>query len=104
MHTKPALGLTSSSKADSPAETHPHDDDPGQVSGDEQRSDRHAATTAVVLLLIGTSVGMSWMLAYANVPQSLAAGLVEIADSRLAILLLINVAFLAVGMFIDISK
>lgn len=62
-----------------------------------------AATTAVVLLLIGTSVGMSWMLAYANVPQSLAAALVSLADSKIAILLLINVAFLAVGMFIDIT-
>ncbi len=60
-------------------------------------------TTAVVLLLVGTSIGMSWMLAYANVPQALAAGLVELADSRIAILLLMNVAFLVVGMFIDIT-
>lgn len=62
-----------------------------------------AATTAVVLLLIGTSVGMSWMLAYANVPQSLAAALIAVAESKVAILLLINIAFLAVGMFVDIT-
>lgn len=62
-----------------------------------------AATTAVVLLLIGTSMGMSWMLAYAQVPQTLAASLVGIADSKVAILLLINVAFLAIGTVIDIT-
>ncbi len=62
-----------------------------------------SATTAVVLMLIGTSVGMSWMLAYANVPQSLAVALLQIAESKIVILLLINVAFLAVGMFIDIT-
>ncbi len=62
-----------------------------------------SATTAVVLILIGTSMGMSWMLAYANVPQSLAVALLQIAESKIVILLLINVAFLAVGMFIDIT-
>ena len=62
-----------------------------------------AATTAVVLMLVGTSVGMSWMLAYANVPQSFAVALLQIAESKIAILLLINIAFLAVGMFMDIT-
>jgi tripartite ATP-independent transporter DctM subunit len=62
-----------------------------------------AATTAVVLLLIGTSMGMSWMLAYAEVPQTLATSLVGIAHSKITILLLMNVAFLVVGMFIDIT-
>ena len=62
-----------------------------------------AATTAVVLMLIGTSMGMSWMLAYANVPQSLATFLLQLADSKFAILLLMNIAFLAVGIFVDIT-
>ena len=62
-----------------------------------------AATTAVVLLLVGTSMAMSWMLAYSGAPQSLAAFLLGLADSKVAILLMMNVAFLAVGIFVDIT-
>ena len=62
-----------------------------------------AATTAVVLLLVGTSMGMSWMLAYANVPQTLMTVLLEVANSKFAILLLMNITFLAVGIFVDIT-
>ena len=62
-----------------------------------------AATTAVVLLLVGTSMGMSWMLAYAQAPQALAGFLLGLAESKIAILLLMNVAFLAVGVFVDIT-
>lgn len=62
-----------------------------------------AATTAVVLLLVGTSMGMSWMLAYGDAPQALATFLLGFADSRFAILLMMNVAFLAIGTFVDIT-
>ena len=62
-----------------------------------------AATTAVVLLLVGTSMGMSWMLAYARVPQLLADLVLGMADSRLAVLLLMNVVFLVVGTVVDIT-
>jgi len=62
-----------------------------------------ASTTAVVLLLVGTSMGMSWMLAYAQLPQSLAALLLGLAQSKVAILLIMNVAFLAVGTVVDIT-
>jgi tripartite ATP-independent transporter DctM subunit len=62
-----------------------------------------AATTAVVLLLVATSMGMSWMLAYAGAPQSLAAFLLGLAESKIALLLVMNLAFLAVGIFVDIT-
>jgi tripartite ATP-independent transporter DctM subunit len=62
-----------------------------------------AATTAVVLLLVGTSMGMSWMLAYAQAPQLLAELMLGLASSKLALLLLMNVAFLAIGTVIDIT-
>lgn len=62
-----------------------------------------ASTTAVVLLLVGTSMSMSWMMAYANVPQSLASFLLGLAESKLAILALMNLAFLAVGTVVDIT-
>jgi tripartite ATP-independent transporter DctM subunit len=62
-----------------------------------------AATTAVVLLLVATSMGMSWMLAYARVPQVLAELLLGLASSKVAVLLLMNVAFLVIGTVVDIT-
>ena len=62
-----------------------------------------STTTAVVLLLIGTSVGMSWIMAYVNIPQFLTEALVALTDNRILILLLINVFLLCVGTFMDIT-
>ena len=62
-----------------------------------------STTTAVVLLLVGTSVGMSWIMAYVNIPQFLTETLVAITDNRIITLLLINVILLCVGTFMDIT-
>jgi tripartite ATP-independent transporter DctM subunit len=62
-----------------------------------------SATTAVVLLLVGTSIGMSWILAYENIPQNVSLALVGLTDSKVLILLIINVILLAVGVFMDIT-
>ncbi len=60
-------------------------------------------TTAVVLLLVATSVGMSWIMAYVNIPQNVAASLVAVSDNTFVILLIINVLLLTVGTFMDIT-
>ncbi len=60
-------------------------------------------TTAVVFLLIGTSMAMSWVLASENVPQSISASLVNLTDNKIALLLLINAILLAVGTFMDMT-
>lgn len=62
-----------------------------------------AQTTAIVMLLIGTSIAMSWVLSYENIPQGIAEGLVALTDSKIAILLIINVVLLAVGTFMDMT-
>lgn len=62
-----------------------------------------ATTTAVVLLLIATSLGMSWIMAYANIPQTVTASLLSLTDSPVAILLLINLILLVVGTFMDMT-
>jgi len=62
-----------------------------------------AVTTAIVMLLIGTSMGMSWIMAYVNIPQELTASILALTDSPLAILLLINLILLGVGMFMDMT-
>jgi tripartite ATP-independent transporter DctM subunit len=60
-------------------------------------------TTAMVLLLIGVSTGMAWVLAYENIPQSISDGLLSISDNPFVILLLINIILLLVGAFLDIT-
>lgn len=62
-----------------------------------------AVTTSVVLLLIGTSMAMSWVMAYENIPQSVAAGLMGISDNPVIIFLIINLILLFVGTFMDMT-
>jgi len=60
-------------------------------------------TSAIVLLLVGTSIAMSWVLSYENIPQGVASTLVSMTDSTFVLLLIINALLLAVGTFMDIT-
>jgi len=60
-------------------------------------------TTAIVMLLVGTSMGMSWIMSYENIPQNVSAALMSLTDNKIAILMIINVFLLAVGTFMDIT-
>ncbi len=60
-------------------------------------------TTAIVMLLIGTSKAMSWILSYENIPQNITAALVAMTDSTIVILLIINLLLLIVGTFMDMT-
>ena len=62
-----------------------------------------ALTTAVVLLLIGTSMGMSWVMSLANIPQAVTAGLLAITEDKVLLLLIINLLLLVVGTFMDMT-
>ncbi|MEL6671141.1 MAG: TRAP transporter large permease [Bacteroidota bacterium] len=60
-------------------------------------------TTAIVMLLIGTSMSMSWIMAYENIPQNITEVLLSISDSEIVILLIINLILLFVGIFMDMT-
>ncbi len=62
-----------------------------------------AATTAIVMLLIGTSMGMSWIMSYENIPQSVSEALIALSDNKIVILLIINLILLFVGTFMDMT-
>ncbi|MCY4159306.1 MAG: TRAP transporter large permease [Bacteroidetes bacterium] len=62
-----------------------------------------SGTTAVVLLLVATSVGMSWIMAYVNIPQQLTESILGLTDNGIVIMLLINIILLCVGVFMDIT-
>ena len=60
-------------------------------------------TTAIVMFLIATSMAMSWILAYENIPAIVADALVNLSDNPIVILLLINLVLLMVGIFMDMT-
>ncbi|MEZ4884014.1 MAG: TRAP transporter large permease [Chitinophagales bacterium] len=60
-------------------------------------------TTAIVMLLIATSMSMSWIMAYENIPQNITETLLSISDNKYVILLLINLILLFVGVFMDMT-
>jgi len=55
------------------------------------------------MLLIGVSMGMSWIISYENIPQNISAALMAVSDSRVIILLIINLFLLLIGTFMDIT-
>lgn len=62
-----------------------------------------AKTTAVVLLLIATSIGMSWVMSFENIPQNVTEYLLALSDNKFVILLIINLILLFVGIFMDMT-
>ncbi|HSG61395.1 MAG TPA: TRAP transporter large permease [Pseudomonadales bacterium] len=64
---------------------------------------KSAETTAIVMLLIATSVGMSWLLSFHNIPSNVASGLLALSDNPVVIFLIINLALLIVGSFMDMT-
>ncbi|WP_276389437.1 TRAP transporter large permease [Eudoraea chungangensis] len=62
-----------------------------------------ASTTAIVMLLIGASMSMSWALSFENIPQDISNGLLNISDNKIIILLIINLILLIVGIFMDMT-
>lgn len=64
---------------------------------------RSVRTTAIVLLLVGTSIGLSWIMSYENIPQDVSNGLLSISDNPFVILLIINFILLFVGIFMDMT-
>lgn len=60
-------------------------------------------TTAVVMLLIGASSAMSWIMTVANIPQSVSSALLGMSENPYVILLAINVMLLVVGTFMDMT-
>jgi tripartite ATP-independent transporter DctM subunit len=64
----------------------------------------HAARTAgTILFVIATSAAFGWLLAYLQVPVSVVEALQSVADNQYAVLLLIVVALLLLGTFMDLA-
>jgi len=64
---------------------------------------RTVRTTAIVLLLVATSMGLSWIMSYENIPQEVSRGLLALSDNKFAIMIIINLILLFVGIFMDMT-
>jgi len=60
-------------------------------------------TTAIVMLLVGTSMAMSWVMAYENIPHNVAQTLLALSDNKIMLLIIINIILLLVGTFMDMT-
>lgn len=62
-----------------------------------------AEMTGIIIFLIGVSSIMSWVMAFTNIPTLVSNGLLAISDSKIVILLMINIILLIVGTFMDMT-
>jgi tripartite ATP-independent transporter DctM subunit len=62
-----------------------------------------AVTTSIVLLMIGCSIAMSKAMAFADIPYSISDLLLGLSENPIVLLLIINIALLVVGTFMDMT-
>ncbi|HET9497807.1 MAG TPA: TRAP transporter large permease [Candidatus Limnocylindria bacterium] len=60
-----------------------------------------AVITGQIMLIIGASALLSWILAREQVPQTVATGLLDLTDNPVVFLLIVNVLLLVCGMILE---
>ncbi len=58
-------------------------------------------TSAVVMLVVGATGALSWLITVEQIPAQLAAQILEISSNKYVFLLLLNVALILVGIFLE---
>lgn len=58
-------------------------------------------TTSIVMMLVAVSSALSWVMAFAGIPDLIASGLLSVSENKVIILLIIMFILLAVGTFMD---
>lgn len=62
-----------------------------------------ALTTTIVMLIIGASSILSFVMSFTGLPQAISSLLLSITDNRIAILIIINLLLLVIGTFMDMA-
>lgn len=62
-----------------------------------------AEMTGIIVFLIGVSSIMAWVMAFTGIPGAISSFLLGISDNKYVILLIINIALLFVGTFMDMT-
>lgn len=58
---------------------------------------------AIVLLLVASSMALSWVMSYLSIPQNMSRIMMGISENKFVILLIINFILLFVGTFMDMT-
>ncbi|SFQ25449.1 TRAP transporter large permease [Salibacterium halotolerans] len=61
------------------------------------------AFSGMILLLVGASTAMSWVMTYARIPQTLTSALLGLSENYYIIMLIIALLLLFVGIFMDVA-
>ncbi|SFL47865.1 TRAP transporter large permease [Salibacterium qingdaonense] len=61
------------------------------------------AFSGMILLLVGASTAMSWVMTYAQIPQTLTNALLGLSENYYVIMLIIALLLLFVGIFMDVA-
>ena len=64
---------------------------------------KSSKTVAVVMFLISTSMALSWLFAYNEIPQMISSFMLSSFESPIFMLLAINITLLIVGTFMDMT-
>ncbi len=64
---------------------------------------KSSITTGVVVLCIATASAFGWILSAEGIPSLIANTIVSVSNSKIVIMLLINLVFLVLGMIMDIA-
>ncbi|MCM2676139.1 TRAP transporter large permease [Alkalicoccobacillus plakortidis] len=59
--------------------------------------------SGIILLLIGASSAMSWVLSYSNIPQAISSGLLGVTENGILLVLIMVLLLLVLGTFMDIA-
>ncbi|MDQ0207207.1 TRAP transporter large permease [Alkalicoccobacillus murimartini] len=59
--------------------------------------------SGIILLLIGASSAMSWVLSYSKIPQAVSSGLLGITENGILLVLIMVLLLLVLGTFMDIA-
>ncbi len=62
-----------------------------------------AKMTGIIVILIGVSSIMAWVMAFTNIPEAISSSLLGLTSNPIIILLIINLTLLFVGTFMDIT-
>lgn len=60
-------------------------------------------TSCIVLLLVATSIAMSWVMSYEHLPQGITDTLLGFSNDPIVILIIINLILLFIGVFMDMT-
>ncbi|WP_018298026.1 TRAP transporter large permease [Corynebacterium lubricantis] len=58
-------------------------------------------TTCIVMMLVAASSALSWVMAFAGIPDLIAQGLLSVSDNKVVILFIIMIILLLIGTFMD---